>query len=161
MSIMFINSDTLSDIADAIRAKTGGSNSMTPLEMPTEIASIPSGGGGSGEVALAYYSGYSSTTSEKAQTYTATKSGKLFVGVFSTIDSYMVSEIKPKAYLNNVEQTPSTSGGGVWTWQWNTASYYATFSIDVVAGDVVKITGSPSTSSATGKSTFIYAVLTE
>ena len=44
MSIMFINSDTLSDIADAIRAKTGGSGTMTPLEMPTEIASI--GGGG-------------------------------------------------------------------------------------------------------------------
>lgn len=36
--------DTLTDIADAIRAKTGGSATMTPSEMPTEIASIPSGG---------------------------------------------------------------------------------------------------------------------
>ena len=34
-----------SDIADAIRAKTGGSGTMTPAEMPTEIANIPSGGG--------------------------------------------------------------------------------------------------------------------
>lgn len=37
--------DTLTDIADAIRAKTGGSATMTPSEMPTEIANIPSGGG--------------------------------------------------------------------------------------------------------------------
>lgn len=36
--------DTLTDIADAIRAKTGGSATMTPSEMPAEIASIPSGG---------------------------------------------------------------------------------------------------------------------
>lgn len=46
MSTMLIQSGTLDDIADAIRAKTGGSASMTPLQMPTQIASIPSGGGG-------------------------------------------------------------------------------------------------------------------
>ena len=34
------------DIADAIRAKTGKSDTMTPAEMPTEIASISGGGGG-------------------------------------------------------------------------------------------------------------------
>lgn len=37
--------DTFSDIADAIRAKTGSSATMTPAEMPTEIASISGGGG--------------------------------------------------------------------------------------------------------------------
>lgn len=36
--------DTFTDIADAIRAKTGKSDTMTPAEMPTEISSI--GGGG-------------------------------------------------------------------------------------------------------------------
>lgn len=36
--------DTFSDIADAIRAKTGKSDTMTPAEMPTEIASISGGG---------------------------------------------------------------------------------------------------------------------
>lgn len=46
MSTMLIQSGTLDDIADAIRAKTGSSASMTPLQMPTQIASIPSGGGG-------------------------------------------------------------------------------------------------------------------
>jgi hypothetical protein len=34
-----------SDIADAIRAKTGGSASITADNFPSEIASIPSGGG--------------------------------------------------------------------------------------------------------------------
>lgn len=37
--------DTLTDIADAIRSKTGDSATMTPGQMPAQIASIPSGGG--------------------------------------------------------------------------------------------------------------------
>lgn len=40
--------DKLTAIADAIRAKTGKSNTMTLDEMVTEISSIS--GGGSGEV---------------------------------------------------------------------------------------------------------------
>lgn len=35
--------DTFSDIADAIRAKTGRSATMTPAEMPTEIGNISTG----------------------------------------------------------------------------------------------------------------------
>ena len=35
---------TLDDIADAIRAKTGGSAAMTPAQMVTEIGNIPIGG---------------------------------------------------------------------------------------------------------------------
>lgn len=35
------------DIADAIRAKTGGTDTMKPVEFPTQIAAIPTGGGGS------------------------------------------------------------------------------------------------------------------
>ena len=38
--------DKLSAIADAIRAKTGKSDSMTLEQMPTEIAGITGGGGG-------------------------------------------------------------------------------------------------------------------
>lgn len=37
--------DTLTSIANAIRSKTGGSATMTPGQMPAQIASIPSGGG--------------------------------------------------------------------------------------------------------------------
>lgn len=39
---------TMTDIADAIRSKTGGSATMRPGQMPAQIASIPSGGGGVG-----------------------------------------------------------------------------------------------------------------
>lgn len=35
--------DTFSDIADAIRAKTGSSATMTPSQMPTEIGNISTG----------------------------------------------------------------------------------------------------------------------
>lgn len=44
MSTLLIQSGTLDDIADAIRAKTGKVASMTPLEMPDEIESISGGG---------------------------------------------------------------------------------------------------------------------
>ena len=40
MSELLIQSGTLTDIADAIRAKTGGSASMTPSEMVTAIGNI-------------------------------------------------------------------------------------------------------------------------
>ena len=36
------------DIADAIRAKTGGTDTMKPNEFPTQIAAIETGGGGGG-----------------------------------------------------------------------------------------------------------------
>ena len=47
MSDYLIDGSTLEDIADAIRSKTGGSSLIDPEDMPTEIASISGGGGGS------------------------------------------------------------------------------------------------------------------
>lgn len=47
-----IQDTTLDAIADAINAKTGGSSAMTPAQMVTEIAAIPSGGGSIGEYTL-------------------------------------------------------------------------------------------------------------
>lgn len=52
--LALITQSSLSDIADAIRAKTGGSAAMTPAQMPSEIASIPSGGGTPGVYARYY-----------------------------------------------------------------------------------------------------------
>lgn len=46
MAEYLIQDTTLEDIADAVRAKTGGSSAMTPSEMVTAIGNIPSGGGG-------------------------------------------------------------------------------------------------------------------
>lgn len=45
MAEYLIQSETLDDIVDAINAKTGGSSAMTPAQMVTAIAAIPSGGG--------------------------------------------------------------------------------------------------------------------
>ena len=44
MAEYLIQSETLDYIADAINAKTGGSSAMTPAQMVTAIAAIPSGG---------------------------------------------------------------------------------------------------------------------
>ena len=44
MAEYIIQGSTLDAIADAINAKTGGSSSMTPAEMVTEIGSIETGG---------------------------------------------------------------------------------------------------------------------
>jgi hypothetical protein len=41
------------DIADAIRTKTGGTDTMKPNEFPTQIANIPVGGGGGGTLVAA------------------------------------------------------------------------------------------------------------
>ena len=45
MADYLIHDSTLEDIADAIRSKTGGSSLIAPEDMPTEIASIETGGG--------------------------------------------------------------------------------------------------------------------
>lgn len=46
MSKVYLEDSTLTSIADAIRVKTGGSASITPANMPSEIESISGGGGG-------------------------------------------------------------------------------------------------------------------
>ncbi len=43
MSTLAINSETLINIADAIRAKTGKSESITPIDMPKEIGNLAIG----------------------------------------------------------------------------------------------------------------------
>lgn len=48
MSKLFIEDTTLSAIGDAIREKTGGTELIAPLDMPTAIGSITTGGGGGG-----------------------------------------------------------------------------------------------------------------
>ena len=48
MAKIFIEESTLSAIGNSIRAKTGKANMIPPLNMPTEIESIQTTGGGSG-----------------------------------------------------------------------------------------------------------------
>lgn len=46
MSKVYLEDSTLTNIANAIRAKAGNSTQLLPSEMPAAIASLPSGGGG-------------------------------------------------------------------------------------------------------------------
>ena len=67
MDEYLIQGSALSDIADAIREKTGDSALMTPAEMAEAIAAIPSGGGlpeGINAVATGTFSVTSSTGSK-------------------------------------------------------------------------------------------------
>ena len=50
MSNVFVNDETLTAIADAIRAKNGETIAYKPSEMPDAISAITSGGGGGGEI---------------------------------------------------------------------------------------------------------------
>ena len=57
MSRAIITESLLTGIADAIRAKLGGSDAYTPSEMATAIASIPTGGGGATNVVQGTFTG--------------------------------------------------------------------------------------------------------
>ena len=76
MSTLLVQSGTFDNIADAIRAKTGKVASMTPLEMPEEIASI-SGGGTSGFPILTGESNPTANSGENGQLYLQTLKGTM------------------------------------------------------------------------------------
>ena len=77
MAKIFIEESTLSAIGDSIRAKTGKTDMISPLKMPTEIASIQAGGSSapvsSNDVTFYDYDGtvVASYTLEEAQVLTA------------------------------------------------------------------------------------------
>lgn len=100
-----INDTTLQAIADAIRAKTGSASSMTPLEMPTEIASIPTGGGAEAEIAFEINTKVATTAGE-SYSHTAQKSGKLYLAIASHV-GYVTT--LPTLTINNVSVTATSS----------------------------------------------------
>ena len=77
MAKIFIEESTLSAIGDSIRAKTGKTDMISPLKMPTEIASIQAGGSSApvsaNDVTFYDYDGMivASYTLEEAQALTA------------------------------------------------------------------------------------------
>ena len=91
MGKIFIEESTLSAIGDSIRAKTGKTDMISPLKMPTEIASIQAGGSSTpvsaNDVTFYDYDGtiVASYTLEEAQALTAlpdapTHDGLIFQG---------------------------------------------------------------------------------
>lgn len=113
MSTLLIQSGTLDDIADAIRAKTGGSSSMTPLEMPSEIASIVGGGG---DITLLHSAGLtrSEIIDNPPTTYTFTENYDTIyvIGSISDNDAQAGTKI---TYNGNGTATEIDSKSGVYS----------------------------------------------
>lgn len=55
MSKVYLEDSTLTNIANAIRAKAGNTTQLLPSEMPAAITALPSGGGGGGGDIPGYY----------------------------------------------------------------------------------------------------------
>ena len=98
-----------SDIADAIRAKTGETNTIIADNFPTAIAAIPTGGGGPSNVS--YFSGYTiydSTTEEITWSINTGKNSApmyaLIVIRFST-NMYIVQVGSSTAYHPSTDPT--------------------------------------------------------
>lgn len=137
MSLMYIDGDTLSDIANAIRAKTGTSVSLTPLEMPTAIANIPSGAGAAGEIVLREFRNWTGVTTPKTYSYTATKTGKLFLFVSYQQGGKSYNPIT--LTKNGTAVTATYEGGGKMTSSTGYA-WYRIFEVDVESNDALVIT---------------------
>lgn len=69
MSNVYLDDSILTNIADAIRAKTGNSAAITPANMATEITNLPSGGG---SVTLNYLDGTQSPSRLSPDPYMTT-----------------------------------------------------------------------------------------
>ena len=131
MSLMFIDSGTLTDIADAIRAKTGDSNSMTPLEMPTEIANIPTSIGGEVLDVDSVTANSAVTTYTNPINYTATANGLLIIYTGESNTDSRASAVT----INGV----SAEFGSVELYHWFNMGHALTF-VNVKNGDVVSVT---------------------
>lgn len=140
MGSYIIQSQTLTDIADAIRNKAGSSSTLTPLEMPNAIANIPSG---SSVNTITIEIGANSVTNT-AQLY------KYFRPYFQGAIALLSIEMVENTYTENNQfvryrcnESTSYSGiasrwrnGSVGSVVWNSATYDA----KIVAGTHYTIT---------------------
>ena len=132
MAKIFIEESTLSAIGDSIRAKTGKTDMISPLKMPTEIASIQAGGSSApvsaNDVTFYDYDGMivASYTLEEAQALTSlpdapTHDGLTFQGWnWSLADinaltrsmnigaMYITDDGKTRLHIHIVDKTRST-----------------------------------------------------
>lgn len=119
MSTLLIQSGTLEDIADAIRTKTGSIDTMTPLEMPAEIISIPTSSGGADILDIGFKSPASYTSFTAS--YTASKNGTLYVAIMK----------QNSASAPSVTGVSFTTNFGTATWWYGSKS--------VSNGDVISL----------------------
>ena len=132
MAKIFIEESTLSAIGDSIRAKTGKTDMISPLKMPTEIASIQAGGSSApvsaNDVTFYDYDGMivASYTLEEAQALTSlpdapTHDGLTFQGWNWSLENvnilirsmnigamYITDDGKTRLHIHIVDKTRST-----------------------------------------------------
>ena len=119
MAKIFIEESTLSAIGNSIRAKTGKTNMIPPLNMPTEIASIHTGDGGSSspvssnEVTFYDYDGtvVASYSLEEAQALTALPDGPTHEGLTFQGWNYTLEKVKAFTRSMNVGAIYTTNDG--------------------------------------------------
>lgn len=152
MAKVIVSETYLSDIADAIRAKNGSSNTYTPAQMATAISNI-SGGGGSTTPTLQTKS-VSITPSETAQSQTVTADpgydglDEVSVSVGAISSSYVGSEVTQRTSTDL-----SVSGATVTA----PAGYYASSASIVVPNTFVTGTFTTGSSAGTGSVSIPYS----
>ena len=117
MAKIFIEESTLSAIGNSIRAKTGKTNMIPPLSMPTEIESIQTGGGSStvttGDVNFYDYDGtlVASYSLSEAQALTALPDGPTHEGLTFQGWNYTLKKVKAFTRPMNVGAIYTTDDG--------------------------------------------------
>ena len=120
MAKIFIEESTLSAIGDSIRAKTGKTDMIPPLNMPTEIASIQAGSGSgpsspvsSNDVTFYDYNGtvIASYSLEEAQALTALPDGPTHEGFTFQGWNWSLEAIKAMNRAVNIGAIYTTNDG--------------------------------------------------
>ena len=117
MSKIFIEESTLSAIGNSIRAKTGKTDMIPPLNMPTEIASIQAGGSSSpvssNDVTFYDYDGtvVASYSLEEAKSLTALPDGPTHEGLTFQGWNYTLEKVKAFTRSMNVGAIYTTNDG--------------------------------------------------
>lgn len=120
MAKIFIEESTLSAIGNSIRAKTGKTNMIPPLNMPAEIESIQTGGGGSStspvsanDVTFYDYDGtvVASYSLEEAQSLTTLPDGPTHDGLTFQGWNYTLEKVKAFTRSMNVGAIYTTNDG--------------------------------------------------
>ena len=120
MAKIFIEESTLSAIGSSIRAKTGKTNMIPPLNMPVEIASIQTDGGGSSsspvsanDVTFYDYDGtiVASYSFEEIQALTSLPAGPFHEGLIFQGWNWSLESIKTMNRVVNVGAIYTTNDG--------------------------------------------------
>ena len=117
MAKIFIEESTLSAIGDSIRAKTGKTDMIPPLNMPTEIASIKTGSSSTpvseNDVTFYDYDGtvVASYTLAEAQALTALPDGPTHAGLTFQGWNYTLEKVKSFTRSMNVGAIYTTNDG--------------------------------------------------